>query len=142
MLRRDINGKYALQETDHCRKQAEACPEEAIGYLNSALKIHCDRSPLYLQRGLAYWRNGDLDSMVRIALGLLLPFLEMCLSLKSVLQGPDALAILEALLRHTWHCVNPLWLCSGSGHVHSYCLGQFSFNCSSAFFPRTGTRQL
>ena len=72
MLRTDIDGHYAMQETDRCRKQAEACPEEAIGYLNSALDIHCDRAPLYLQRGLAYWRNGDLEAMVRIALGALI----------------------------------------------------------------------
>ncbi len=54
-----------MQETDFLRKQAEACKEKAIHYLNSALAIHCDRPQLYLQQGLAYWRKGDIEAMVR-----------------------------------------------------------------------------
>ncbi|CAL8466092.1 g5628 [Coccomyxa elongata] len=55
------------KETEKFRKQAEACEEKAIHYLNSALAIHCDRPQLYLQlylqRGLAYWRKGDVEAM-------------------------------------------------------------------------------
>ncbi len=66
MLRTDIK-KCCMQ----CRrlktseKQAEAFDERAFHYLNLALAIHCDRPQLYLQRGLAYWRKGDIEAMVR-----------------------------------------------------------------------------
>ncbi|BDA50947.1 hypothetical protein COCOBI_17-1660 [Coccomyxa sp. Obi] len=51
------------KETDSLRKQAEISGTEAVTILNKAIAIHTDRAPLYLQRGLAYWRNGDVEAM-------------------------------------------------------------------------------
>ncbi|CAL8466097.1 g5633 [Coccomyxa elongata] len=83
------------KETESLRKQAEACEEKAIHYLNSALAIHCDRPQLYLQRGLAYWRIGDVEAMALYGL------------FQCNKPGIEPF------------CVIALWLCSGSGHVHS-----------------------